>query len=345
MTTQVPMQVAAQMLPHFIAADTPVLFIGPPGVGKTEILTTYAKSQGIYAKVIHGSHYTPTDVLGIGVPDAEREYAKFLAPELFRELREAARHGPTMLFIDEINTAAPVMQSLFLQLVNERRAAGHELPEGCFVAMAGNRQGDGGQFYMSPILTNRVAYVEVTAPSAKAWGEWAMVNGVHPVIVSYIMANPDRLFDYDASRFINATPRQWERVSRVMHTEAPSTLRMQMMAAQIGPSALELEAIIRLHDELPSIKQIFKDPENTPVPQSDMLDALYLTASMMVQAATIDDAAACATYMLRMPQDIQMMIMVSMTKRSPDVARLMYMENSGIAELARKVGGLFLNQT
>jgi len=87
------------MLPHFIAADTPVLFIGPPGVGKTEILTTYAKSQGIYAKVIHGSHYTPTDVLGIGVPDAEREYAKFLAPELFRELREAARHGQLFILL------------------------------------------------------------------------------------------------------------------------------------------------------------------------------------------------------------------------------------------------------
>jgi hypothetical protein len=77
-------------------------------------------------------------------------------------MKEAEQYSRIILFLDEMNSAAPSVQSAAYQLVLNRKVGTYSLPDNVVIVAAGNREGDKGVTYRMPApLANRFIHVEM----------------------------------------------------------------------------------------------------------------------------------------------------------------------------------------
>ncbi len=78
-----------------VALVRPVFIWGPPGAGKSSLVTQFAEELGLPCVSLLGSQLAPEDI--IGVPQIIDGTSRFCPP------RTIARKDPYCLFLDELN--------------------------------------------------------------------------------------------------------------------------------------------------------------------------------------------------------------------------------------------------
>jgi len=134
---------------------TPVMIWGPPGVGKSQLVSDIAQQHSVPLVDIRLSQLEPTDLRGI--PFRSEGLVEWAVP---RMLPDADRHGSKgILFLDEITSATPAVSAAAYQLILDRCLGEYVVPEGWVIFAAGNRQGDRGVTYSMPSpLANRFTH-------------------------------------------------------------------------------------------------------------------------------------------------------------------------------------------
>ena len=171
---------------NLLTPDCPVLFWGPPGVGKTAAIEAYAHSRGIHIETIIASIREPSDFLGLPISSLSAlaqlvsqhyrgEDLEVLAHKLEQLLeRHRVVHmsipdwafrliqaGGGILFFDELSTAPPANQAALLRIIHERMVGSVPLPRNTiFVAAANPPELAAGGWDLSPPLANRFTHVE-----------------------------------------------------------------------------------------------------------------------------------------------------------------------------------------
>ena len=132
----------------------PVLLWGPPGSGKTSFVESLAQDKFPVYTLIASLH-DPTDFNGM--PYFREGRTVFLPPEWVDIFKEAQKG---ILFLDELTTAPPAVQSALLRLVLERQVGSYRLPAGVRIVAAANPvdQIIGG-WEPSPALANRFLHL------------------------------------------------------------------------------------------------------------------------------------------------------------------------------------------
>ena len=153
---------------------TPVMLWGPPGVGKSQMISEVAARHHVPLIDIRLSQMEPSDLRGI--PFRNGEIVEWAIPAM---LPDARRHGPEgILFLDEITSAPPSVSAAAYQLILDRRLGDYRIPEGWAIFAAGNRQGDRGVTYTMPApLANRFSHFEFEV-NLDDWVAWAYRNGI-----------------------------------------------------------------------------------------------------------------------------------------------------------------------
>lgn len=118
------LKTATAVLAAYIAADVPAFLWGPPGVGKSAIVRDVAKERGW--KVIDFRCSTRDPVALMGLPDLAGETTRWKVPDEFPQVERDGEFG--ILFLDELNVAAPSMQAAAFGLVLDRRVGEYTLP-------------------------------------------------------------------------------------------------------------------------------------------------------------------------------------------------------------------------
>jgi hypothetical protein len=142
-----------------------------------------------------------------------------------------------ILFLDELNSAAPATQAAAYQLVLNRRVGTYILPKGVAIIAAGNRETDKGVTYRMPApLSNRFLHLELTT-DFEDWLNWATNNLIHGQVVGYLGFAKQDLYNFDPkspSRSF-ATPRSWTFVSDLLNDDdlEDETL-MDLVSGAIG---------------------------------------------------------------------------------------------------------------
>ena len=176
----------AKKLVQCMAHEQSLLFLSPPGVGKSEMVYQAAHEAGLPCRSLLGTQIAPEDVSGI--PRIVGERSVFCPPRLL--LPE--RPEPFCLFLDELPACAPDVQKAFYSLLLERRLGEHDLPHGTWVVAAGNRMQDRALVRaMSSALVNRVTILHLRV-DADEWQDWAARNGVRSEIRSFVAMHAGR---------------------------------------------------------------------------------------------------------------------------------------------------------
>jgi hypothetical protein len=215
---------------------------GPPGIGKSSIVSQIAAEHGQDFVDVRLSQLAPTDLRGLPVP--ENGISRWFPPEFL------PRDGKGILFLDEINMAPPAMQGMAQQLILDRRVGSYTVPPNWYIWAAGNRKEDRAAVFDMPApLANRFLHL-VVEPDFDSFKGYAMAKDLHEQIIAFLSFRPEILHKIDPQQPAWPSPRSWELASG-LHKAGLD------IAPAIGASATaEFEAYIAIYNNLPDIEQI-----------------------------------------------------------------------------------------
>jgi hypothetical protein len=133
----------------------------------------------------------------------------------------ASKHKQIILFMDEMNSAAPAVQAAAYQLILNRRVGTYQLPDNVVMIAAGNREADKGVTYRMPApLANRFVHLEMRV-DWEDYSFWATDNRIHKDVVGYLTFSKKDLYDFDPKSTSRAfaTPRSWTFVSELLEDD------------------------------------------------------------------------------------------------------------------------------
>lgn len=287
-----------------IQAGVPILTWGPPGVGKTATITMLADVLGLPLEVVMASIREPSDFSGL--PVIGEEGVRMEPPAWAHRL---ARSGKGLLFLDEISTAPPAVQSALLRVVLERVVGDLALPASVSVVASANppEQAVGGWDLSAP-LANRFCHL-FWSLDTQGWvdgmiGGWSISDLPHlpsswensipekeVLVASFVRHRPHLLLQVpkDEGQAGKAwpSPRSWSMTARLL--AAAETVRAEedvvasLIAGCIGEGAC-LEFLAWRRDlDLPDPEDVLANPTYLRLP--DRGDQAFAILTAVITAA------------------------------------------------------------
>jgi hypothetical protein len=306
---------AKRAISHLINRKVPIFLWGPPGIGKSSIIKQIAKDTKVEYIDLRLSLLDPTDLRGIPFFDAKNDKAIWAPASFLPEDKDSSG----ILFLDELNTAAPMVQASAYQLILDRKVGEYELPDGWAIVAAGNRESDRGVvFRMASPLANRFVHLEMEV-DVDDWREWAKTSDLDQTIIAFISYRPDALFAFNTANESKAfaTPRTWEYVNEILKSEPEDDLVLIMLSGAIGEELASAFLGFRsVERDLPDIEKILSG-ESEEVPEGT--SALHILSTALTMR--IDDETRATElnnlvrYTLNLPAEFAIMIVQDLRQR------------------------------
>ena len=292
---------------------TPFLW-GPAGVGKSEGVRQLAQKleettgKRVTVTDVRLLLFSPIDLRGIPVPDAEKQFANWLRPRIFA--MDPGADTLNLLFLDELSAAPQSVQAAAYQICLDRRVGEHAFPENCIVIAGGNRTSDKSVAYAMPkALCNRLMHFNVKS-DLESWRAWAVRNRIDARILGYLSFDHSRLcVAPETSDLAYPTPRSWAFASRLLQETGESPKKIHhLLAACLGTdTALALEQWCDVYRELPDVEQILCGTCKTYPSQQQVLHALIASLIAVLrergERLTQREVDACCAYVSHFPPD------------------------------------------
>lgn len=206
----------------------PLFLYGVPGIGKTAVMQQVASEMGIGLITYSMTHHTRQSALGLPMivhkkyGDAEFDISEYTMSEIIASVYEymdktGLKEG--ILFLDEINCVSETLAPSMLQFLQYKMFGKHYLPDGWVIVTAGNPPEFNRSVNDFDIATlDRLKFIRIT-PDYTVWKKYALINGVHGSIISFLDSKPQSFFKVentvDGKRFV--TPRGWENLSNAIY--------------------------------------------------------------------------------------------------------------------------------
>ena len=251
---------AKKSIRHAMTKKRPIFLWGPPGIGKSDIVGQITNDLGNSHLIdIRLSLWEPTDIKGIPYFDSNAGTMVWAPPAELPSEEFAAQFDYVVLFLDEMNSAAPSVQAAAYQLILNRRIGQYKLPDNVLIIAAGNREADKGVTYRMPApLANRFIHVELTVVWDD-WFAWAAENNQHPDVVGYLTFAKKDLYDFDPkspSRSF-ATPRSWSFISELLDDDVDESTTTDLVSGAVGEGlAVKFMAHRKVASQMPNPTEI-----------------------------------------------------------------------------------------
>lgn len=207
----------------------PILLMGPPGVGKTQIMEQIARECEIGLVSYTITHHTRQSAVGLPFIEKQQfegkqysvtEYTMSeIIASIYKKMKDTGlREG--ILFIDEINCVSETLAPTMLQFLQCKTFGNQKVPEGWIIVAAGNPPEYNKSVRDFDVVTlDRVRRIDITS-DYEAWKEYAREQKIHPAILSYLELHPSNFYrmetDVDGMRFVTA--RGWEDFSNLLYS-------------------------------------------------------------------------------------------------------------------------------
>ena len=206
----------------------PVLLMGPPGIGKTQIMEQIASECGIGLVSYTITHHTRQSAVGLPMIKTEefdgKEYSvtEYTMSEIISGVYKAVKeqgHREGILFIDEINCVSETLIPTMLQFLQCKTFGNQKVPEGWIIVAAGNPPEFNRSVREFDMVTyDRLRVINIDA-DLEVCREYAREREIHNAILSYLDIRPQNFYsvmaDVDGLKFVTA--RGWEDMSSLMY--------------------------------------------------------------------------------------------------------------------------------
>ena len=147
-TRQVTPNGAKKSIKRAFKKKRPLFLWGPPGIGKSDIIGQITNELGKAHLIdIRLSLWDPTDIKGMPYYSEQDNTMAWAPPAELPTEEFAAQFDFVVVFLDEMNSAAPAVQAAAYQLILNRRVGQYKLPDNVMIVAAGNRDADKGVTY------------------------------------------------------------------------------------------------------------------------------------------------------------------------------------------------------
>ena len=174
---------------------TPICIWGTHGMGKTEIVKSFAASRGWHFAYCAPAQFEEMgDLHGIPTvhdptpdkPNSGDEYTVFAPPEWVPTVK-----GPGILLLDDINRADDRILRGIMQLLQNFELFSWQLPEQWQIVATANPEGaDYSVTPMDDAMLTRMLHFTLTF-DAKAWAKWATAAEVDPRGIAFVLNYPE----------------------------------------------------------------------------------------------------------------------------------------------------------
>jgi hypothetical protein len=275
------------------------LLIGPPGIGKTEVIKQKAMEEArrlgrkfvdlreapdeviedilrnpdkyyVFYRVV-ATHIFPED---IGYPVPKSTLVEHLPPKVLAVFAREGARG--LLFIDELTNVKDAKQmTMYFSILQEKEAGMQlRLSRGVKIMVAANppEWSRVAEVLPQPIRGGRVTMLEVLPPTVDEWGQYmerTYGDEWDRFVYAYLKAHGEDFLKQpvdDWSAF--PTPRSWTRLARALHelrkSGAPWSVIAAVVKGSVGPEvAPRFLALYKRGEELTKrLEELKRRPES-----------------------------------------------------------------------------------
>lgn len=206
----------------------PILLMGPPGIGKTQIMEQIARECKIALVSYTITHHTRQSAVGLPFIK-EKEYGnktysvtEYTMSEIISSVYEKMEQTGLkegVLFIDEINCVSETLAPTMLQFLQCKTFGNQKVPEGWVIVAAGNPPEYNRSVREFDVVTlDRIKKIDVEE-NYEVWKEYARQAEIYPAILSYLEIRREHFYrietTVDGKAFVTA--RGWEDLSELLY--------------------------------------------------------------------------------------------------------------------------------
>ncbi len=134
-------------------------FVGDPGIGKSEIVQQWAKTNGYRMIDLRLAVLEAPDM--VGMPVSVLIDGQQITVHSLPDFLPKASEGKVVLFLDELNRANESTRNAVMQLLTDRKMLKYVLPEEVLIVSAINPNSNGDVDNLGPALQNRLSFYDV----------------------------------------------------------------------------------------------------------------------------------------------------------------------------------------
>ena len=190
----------------------PILLMGPPGVGKTQIMEQIAQECDIALVAYTITHHTRQSAVGL---------------PFIRERNYGGRtRSVTEYTMSEIIAVSETLAPTMLQFLQCKTFGNQAVPGGWVIVAAGNPPEYNKSVREFDLVTlDRVRRIDIE-PKLSVWQDYARAHRLHPAVTAYLELRPQHFYkienDVDGVQFVTA--RGWEDLSAYLQAADKLTL-------------------------------------------------------------------------------------------------------------------------